>query len=387
MRRRNAALLAILMIAAWSCTSTGASSPPPASAASTSAGVAPGDVPSGKVVAATPMTVPRAAHTATALASGDVLVTGGFGTDEVFATAELYAAASGSFAPTGTMSVARQSHSATLLANGEVLIAGGYDETGSRRESAEIYSPADGSFRPTGAMLAPRADHTATRLDDGRVLIVGGTGPGYSFLDTAEIFDPDTGTFSSTGSMTVARESATATLLEDGRVLIAGGARGRHEQIVVYASAELYDPSTGRFTATGSMTVARHKHDAVILPNGNVLVVGGVDERTSEEPFASAEVYDPFTGGFTGVGSMNAARYKVRGTTFVVGAGSVVVAGGAPTPEIFDPRRDVFQVLEGSMGRYPLFAAAAPIGPGELLLTGGYSTTGPSSADAWVISV
>lgn len=317
-----------------------------------------------------------------------MLVAGGFGdSEEVFASAELYSPTTGSFATTGEMSAPRQSHTATLLGNGEVLIAGGYDETGTRLTSAEVYSPATGSFRSTGAMLQPRADQTATRLDDGRVLIVGGTGPGYSFLDTAEIFDPETGAFESTGSMAAPRESATATLLEDGRVLVAGGDRGRHEQIVVYASAELYDTATGRFTATGSMTVARHKHDAAILPNGNVLIVGGVDERTSEEPFTSAELYDPSTGRFDAVGPMAEPRYKLRGTTFVLGGGSVVVAGGAPTPEIFDPHREVFRLLEGSMGRYSLFAAAAPIGHGELLLTGGYSTTGPSSAEAWVITV
>jgi hypothetical protein len=385
MGRRHKVLLAIVMIAGSSCSSAGVSTPGPTSPAST--GVAPRVLPLGEVVATAPMMVPRAAHSATALASGDVLVTGGFGeVEEVFASAELYSATTRSFSPTGTMSVARQSHSATLLDRGEVLIAGGYGENGDRLASAEIYSPATGSFRSTGAMLAPRADHTATRLSDGRVLIVGGTGPGYSFLDTAEIFDPETGTFSPTGSMTVARESATATLLQDGGVLVTGGDRGRHEQIVVYASAELYDPAKGRFTSTGSMTIARHKHDAAILPNGEVLIVGGVDERTSEEPFASAELYDPMTGRFTPAGSMSAARYKMRGTTFVMGKGRVVVASGAPTPEIFDPHRGVFHLIDGSMGRYPLFAAAAPIDDGELLLTGGYSTTGPPSADAWLIS-
>ena len=103
-----------------------------------------------------------------------------------------------------------------------------------------------GTFRATGSMVQARRSHfTATLLLDGRVLIAGGENPGS--LDTAELYDPATGKFTATGSMADALVAQTATLLPDGRVLIAGGFDGRAH----VTTAELYDPKTGMFSPTG----------------------------------------------------------------------------------------------------------------------------------------
>ncbi len=90
---------------------------------------------------------------------------------------------------------------------------------------------------------------TATRLLDGRVLIAGGNGANTS----AELYNPATGTFSATGSLNDLREGHTATLLMDGRVLIAGGGTPSAGTV----TAELFDPSTGTFTFTDSMSIDR----------------------------------------------------------------------------------------------------------------------------------
>ena len=79
--------------------------------------------------------------------------------------------------------------------------------------------------------------------------------------------------------MTVPRESHTATLLKNGKVLITGGHKDRHADIMIYSSAELYDPLLNTFTVTGNMTIRRHKHDATLLNDGKVLITGGSDER------------------------------------------------------------------------------------------------------------
>ncbi len=116
-------------------------------------------------------------------------------------------------------------------------------------------------------------------------------------LPYAELYDPKTGTFSATGSMTAARFYQTATLLADGRVLVAGGG-GDYTNRQFLATAEIYDPTTGTFSPTGPMTAARTYHTATLLANGRVLVTGGYGDLA---PLASAELYDPTTGTFSPV--------------------------------------------------------------------------------------
>ena len=337
------------------------------------------------VSSAADMEVARAAHTATRLRGGDTLVAGGFseGEGDPLASAELYDPPAGNFASVGDMTTPRQSHTSTPLPDGRVLITGGYGPDGPLR-SAETYDPSTRRFTPTGRMAARRAGHEAVRLEDGRVLIVGGVGPSFAFLDTAELYDPRTGRFSATGAMSVARESHTMSLLPDGRVLVAGGHVGREEDLRLYASAELYDPASGRFARAADMIMPRHKHDAVGLADGRVLIVGGADEREDPNPFDTAEIYDPDTHLFRRTGNLNLARYKLRGTSVLQENGRVVVAGGADSPEIYEPVTGEFARLSGSFGRTPLFAAAARV-QGGVVLCGGYSREGDPTAAAWLV--
>ena len=121
---------------------------------------------------------------------------------------------------------------------------------------------------------------------------------------TAELFDPATGTFTQTGSLSTGRGVHTATLLQDGRVLIAGGIAGEFDlsgsgdSAKPLPTAELYDPATGTFTETGELNTARWMHSATLLQDGRVLIVGGTS-ADMQTPLTTVEVYDPATGTFT----------------------------------------------------------------------------------------
>jgi N-acetylneuraminic acid mutarotase len=215
---------------------------------------------------------------------------------------------------------------ATLLPDGTVLVAGGDGRTGPLA-SAEVYEPSTGSWTATGSMIEARYGHTATLLSDGRVLVAGGAAiftdgdvSGPDPLASAELFDPRSGTWAATGSMTEDRLGHTATLLPDGTVLVAGGegSFGSGDP----ASAELYDPRNGSWTVTGSMHAARAYHTATLLLDGTVLVAGGGVIGL----LASAELFDPGSGSWTATGSMNGGR--AENTATLLPGGRVLVAGG-----------------------------------------------------------
>jgi hypothetical protein len=321
-----------------------------------------------------PMSVPRQSHAASRLATdGKVLVSGGFSID-VLASVDVFDPLLGTFTSTGSLLNARQNHTSNLLGNGKVLVAGGQGGVagGLALASAETYDPGTGTFSLVGPMAGPRFFHSATLLPDGKVLVVGGRASqaGRDLLATAEVFDPGSNTFTATGSMSEARYWHTATLLANGKVLVTGGYGITGGPL---ASAEIYDPGNGHFTSTGSMRTARYGQTATLIPStGKVLVAGGYGSTYLD----SAELYDPVAETFEDTGSLTYPRYFQTATALP--GGKVLVAGGMvggyalATAELFDPVLATF-VPTGSMEAERYMDTATLLDTGEVLVAGGWS--------------
>lgn len=302
-------------------------------------------------------------------------------------------AGEGTWETTASLSVPRYDHTTTLLASGKVLAAAGRTAPGSGGEllaSTEVYDPHSERWRETGSLQEARWSHTATLLPDGRVLVAGGFGEPYQggsnaqpVLDTAEVYDPRTGTWSQTGSMTTRRALHTAILLPDGRVLVAGGRTCDQPPPTACNftfrsdTAEIYDPTTGTWTPTGSLTIHRHTTSSVLLPSGEVLVPAGF---TSAGNGTTADRYDPGTGTWSSTSPLNVGR--ARQGAMLLPDGTVLVAsgfGGGNTAETYDPASDTW-TLTGNMAgnRFNFDFAVLPNGK-ALVAGGGFSGQGPSA--------
>jgi len=248
----------------------------------------------------------------------------------------------------------------------------------------------------TGSMSTIRINHTATLLPNGKVLVAGGTSsvspystPALSGINSAEIYNPASGTWTLTGNLGAARTDHTATLLPNGNVLVTGGVNGN--ALNVLSSSEIFDSSTGNWLGTGSLTSTRLGHSATLLPDGTVLVVGGygaavnaIEGTLSAE--TSAEIFNPANGSWTPTGSMSSAREYHTATLLQNGTVMVTGDGGdtGSSTEIYDPLTGTWS-LSGSLNMARLAHTATLRPNGTVLVAGGFglgSTAGNGIATA-----
>jgi len=273
------------------------------------------------------MSGPRGPGAASPLPDGEVLVVGGlvgtYLTEYVPQdSAEIFDPDVEEWSPTGSMQTARYEPIAAPLPDGRVLVAGGWD--GEPLSSAEIYDPETGAFSPTDSPAVARQGAAAAPLPDGRILIAGGLSDGNSdALDSAEIFDPASETFESGGmaSMVTGRRLLAATTLLDGRVLLLAGTPVSGPQ-----SSEFFDPVTETFSSGPTMASIRTSTSAATLPDGRVLIVGGVE---GGESLATTEFFDPATSEFTLEGAPTMLTDRYQAGVVPIEGGRVLVAGGA----------------------------------------------------------
>ncbi len=360
-----------------------------------------------------PMEAARFQQPAALLPDGDVLIPGGaliFNAvgelipDSSLDTAEVFSATAGTFSATPqTMVRSRVGHTATMLNDGGVLITGGADLTEQIFATSELYDPSAGQFSciggATGRVCAAslhqeRFSHTATPLSSSAQVLIAGGSDGSTVgtppnevlagIATAEIYNASSKTYTCVGgvsstppvcnnSMVDGRYNHMAVALADGEVLLAGGIDSTG---TVTASAELFNPTIGKFTATGSMNTPREEFAGALFTSGplagRVLISGGVDNAGNF--LASAELYDPASGKFTPTASMAETRFDNVETVLASGpnSGSILVTAGTgdQTTEIYNPATQTFSAGE-NMTQIIFLPIVATLSNSQILLAGG----------------
>jgi N-acetylneuraminic acid mutarotase len=230
------------------------------------------------------------------LGSGDVLYVGGLPSTSPAAnavtTAESYDPSTGLWSLASSLPTGVAGAEAASLSNGEVLLAGG--ETGASgtvTNAAEVYSATSNAWSPVAAMPVGVAYAATTKLSSGEVLVAGGeTTPEGALTAATQVFNPSSGSWQTASGLPASSFGATATLLGSGEVLYAGGLTSTTGSGGPIAAAEVYNPSNGTWTMTGSLLVAEGFGTATLLGNGDVLIAGG---QAAAGPTAEAELYVP----------------------------------------------------------------------------------------------
>ena len=266
------------------------------------------------------------------------------------------------WATTGALTTARAGQTATLLSDGRVLVAGGETNQGGADRSlasAELYDPATETWNLVASMNLARWGHTATLLPNGQVLVVGGetsqNGSAHT-LASAEIYDPGTNRWRMVAPPALGRSHHTATLLPNGQVLVVGGdttdAAGTD---AITPTAELYDSASNSWTPVGALAVPRGDHTATMLPNGQVLITGGETQAGGGDTAltSSAEVFDAASRTWTATGTLTTGR--AHHTATLLPDGRVLVVGGE-TP---DSRGDRVIFIAAGAARHLAMAASS----------------------------
>ncbi|GAA2828387.1 Kelch repeat-containing protein [Kribbella solani] len=289
-----------------------------------------------------PVVLPRRLAGVTLLGDGRVLVTGGLIGEPTrpevpTAAAEIFDPVAEKWTVAGALQQARFAHTATSLPDGRVLVAGGNAirsaDSNRALRSVEIFNPGSGASELVEPMTDPRFAHIDVPLLDGRILLVGGAvvaGPGlYGAQALCELYQPSTGLWTATGNLEIGRKGHQATRLLDGSVLVSGG-DGRGLQSWEYerysqTATEVFEPDKGTWKRVGEMAWGRSHHRDVLLPSGRVLQVGGTDSGSFDAGYRNAAVYDPATSAWTETVAPTVGRFG-----FAAGLvdGRVLIAGG-----------------------------------------------------------
>lgn len=341
---------------------------------------------------------------------GDVLIAGGGAGTLTAATGlastELWDFRRMRFTTGPTMSSARALHSAVRLNDGRVLIIGGADQNGIVLSSCEIYNPNTNSFSATGSMGTPRILHGASVLADGRVMVAGGTSTLVdvtaaitSTLQSAEIYNPATGSWSGAANIGGYRLAPALSLLPNGQIMVSGGVQvsfffGFPVSAASTTNVQRYNPGSNNWSNGPNMSQGRagHQYNQVTLNDGRILMTGGINVPNllgaqTAAPISGAEVYNPTSNSWQTVNMPNA---RALHSATVLADGRVAACGGAQgtlTTPISIANVDVFNPANNTWSSAPNLTGARASHTATLMPDGMLILFGGQGATTSLVSV
>jgi hypothetical protein len=324
------------------------------------------------------MAYPRSGATLTVLGSGKVLVAGGDA--PMLGVCELFDPETNTFSVTGSLAHPRGNHHASLMADGRVLVLAGEDGTAAPVTTVEMYDGASGSFS-AGGQIPAVVDPLVENLRTGEVMIAGGEASGSpDQLREAYVYDPISGQVRAAGTMNRDIAKATVSLLPSGKVLVAGG--GTTEQ-TPQALTEIFDADAGAFTQGPALSRPRGSHTAVALPNGHVVLIGGRDSDWVS--IDATEVVDHEKGSSApGPRLRNHRGERYSFASLVLPDGRVLVAGGVSREGTYLDDTEILHV-EGRTGTPGPRLTRVRAGASSVLLPDGRPLlVGPGVSAEWM---
>jgi hypothetical protein len=316
------------------------------------------------------MSLPRSGHTATLLATGEVLAAGGeVGSGPTLtSSAELYSPATNTWTNVGALAAARSGHAAVRLANGDVLAISG--RTAGGAPSCEIYSVASKTWHAAAALpvAVGRYAAIAQTLGSGKVLFAGGRLATSGQSSGAYLYDPASDAWTTPAALPIALSDHASALLPNGKVLVAGGSAPSGFSKATY----LFDGAT--WTAAANMNVLRASHTLTLLPNGKVFAIGGVGAAGTG---TSTEIYDPVANVWTAGAAPAASRY---GHVAALLPGGKVAVTSLYSAEIDDPVAGTAALIAAPSMTHSA-GVAVTLGSGKVLAVGGTDGVTPTGAE------
>ncbi len=274
--------------------------------------------------------------------------------------------ATNTFTNTSNMAHGRWYPTLTTLGDGRVMTFSGANESSNTNTAAEIYTVGSGWSTQYIAPFTPDLYPRMHLLPNGKVFASGAPPVSY-------IFDPSTTTFTQNVATTKYGSSRTygsSVLLPltpgnsyDPKIMLLGG------NSPATATTEIIDmgASSPKWAYGPSMSQARIEMNAVILPSGKVLAMGGsVNDESASSKSLNADLYDPVANTFSSAGANVYARLY-HSVALLLPDATVWLAGGNPSRGTYESRMEIYKPAylfksDGTLATRPSITSAPASG-------------------------